>query len=294
MIDKKLDFLCIGAQKSGTTSLHDILVQHPEIALPKNKETHFFSHEDIYTEDIEDYYKMFTSNLSSDKVIGEIDPEYLPSKLAYKRLYKNFGPNIKFIVILRNPFDRAYSQYLMSKRRGFEPLGFKESIEAEKGRINDQFSDLYHSYSTRSLYTPQIKKYLELFDLSNFLFIRFEDDFLDNKSETIDRITTFLGLPPFNYNLNIESNRASVPKSKLVRDFVDKPGIIRKYGKHLVPFSGLRRSIINKIDHLNRKKISYAVNESLKKELIENLFLEDIKELESLTKLNLSRWYKTM
>jgi hypothetical protein len=291
MVNHKLDFLCIGAQKSGTTSLHEILVQHPEIALPKNKETHFFSHDDIYTKDIEDYYKMFPNNLDEKKVIGEIDPEYLPSKNAYKRIYNDFGPDIKFIVILRNPFDRAYSQYLMSKRRGFETLEFTEAIQTEKDRIKEHFGDLYHSYSTRSLYTPQIKKYLELYEYSKFMFIRFEEDFLDNKFETINKITDFLGLHSFDYDLDIESNKASIPKSSLVRDFVDKPGVIRRYGKHLVPFSGLRKQIINKIDLLNRKKISYSIDESLKNDLIQNLFLDDIMELQSLTKLNLSRWY---
>ena len=294
MAEKKLDFLCIGAQKAGTTSLHDILVQHPDVVLPRNKETHFFSHDDIYTKEIEDYYKMFPNNLDKKKVIGEIDPEYLPSKNAYKRIYKDSGTEIKFIVILRNPFDRAYSQYLMSKRRGFEPLEFQAAVKTENDRIKDRFGDLYHSYSTRSLYTPQIRKYLELFDHSNFMFVRFEEDFLDNKSETINKISEFLGLASFAYNLDIESNRASIPKSKLVRDFVDKPGTLRKYGKHLVPFKGLRKRIISRIDHLNRKNISYSVDESLKNDFIQNLFLDDIKELESLTKLDLNRWYNKM
>ena len=294
MVNNRLDFLCIGAQKSGTTSLHDILVQHPEIALPKNKETHFFSHDDIYSNNTEEYFKMFPNNLDEKRVIGEIDPEYLPSKNAYKRIYNDFGSDIKFIVILRNPFDRAYSQYLMSKRRGFETLEFNVAIQTEKDRIKEHFGDLYHSYSTRSLYTPQIKKYLELFDYSKFMFVRFEEDFLDNKFDTINKITSFLGLHSFDYDLDIESNKASIPKSNLVRDFVDKPGVIRKFGKHLVPFSGLRKQIINKIDLLNRKKISYSIDESLKNDLTQNLFLDDIRELESLTKLNLTRWYSKM
>jgi hypothetical protein len=291
-MNNKVDFFCIGAQKAGTTSLHNILVQNPEIGLPLNKETHYFSHDDLYTKNLSDYFKMFPNNINQSKIIGEIDPEYLCSKNAGKRIYNDLGPDIKFIVLLRDPFNRAYSQYLMSKRRGFETLDFKEAILNEKQRTNDIFGKLYFSYGSRSLYCQQLKTFLKYFDVSKFMFVRFEDDFLDNKLDTITKINAFLGLEPFNYDLDIDVNKASVPKSKVVRDFVDKPGLIRKLGKHLIPSSQLRKTIINKIDLLNRKHISYEVDNDLKEELLQTFFKSDIKELESITNLNLSRWYE--
>ncbi|WP_299332746.1 sulfotransferase [uncultured Psychroserpens sp.] len=290
--NNKVDFFCIGAQKSGTTSLHDILSQNPQIGLPLNKETHYFSHDELYTRNLKDYFKLFPKDLEDRKVVGEIDPEYLCSQNAPKRIFNDIGPDVKFIVIFRNPFDRAYSQYLMSKRRGFETLEFKEAILKEEERAKDTFGQLYLSYGSRSLYSTQIKRYLELYDMSNFLFLRFEDDFLDDKSNTIHRINSFLGLHDFEYEIAVNSNKASVPKSKMIRDFVDKPGLIRKFGKHLIPSSQLRKTIISKIDMINRKEIRYKVDNDMKREFIDNYFADDIKELQSITNLNLSRWLK--
>lgn len=290
--NNKVDFFCIGAQKSGTTSLHDILSQNPQIGLPLNKETHYFSHDDLYTRDLKDYFKLFPKDLEERKVVGEIDPEYLCSKNAPKRILNDFGPNVKFIVIFRNPFDRAYSQYLMSKRRGFETLEFKDAILKENERTNDTFGQLYLSYGTRSLYSSQIKRYLELYDISNFLFLRFEDDFLKDKEKTIMKINSFIGLEKFDYNLEIDSNKASISRSAIIRDFVNKPNILRKLGKKVIPSSQLRKQIIDKVDFLNRKPSTYNVNQDFKKLLINTVFLEDIKELESLINLDLKLWYK--
>ncbi|WP_055444103.1 sulfotransferase family protein [Lacinutrix himadriensis] len=291
-MNNKTTFFCLGAQKSGTTSLHDILLQNPNIGLPINKETHFFSHDDLYTGNLEEYFKMFNDDLEEKEVIGEIDPEYLCSEKAPERILKHFGADLKFIVILRNPYDRAFSQYLMSKRRGFEDLEFEEAIEKEETRTKDNFGELYFSYKTRSLYTKQINKYFKLFNPSNFLFIRFEDDFIANKQETINKVNDFLGLESFNYDLSIQSNVASTPKSKWIRDFVNKPNVIRKIGKKIIASPQIRKNIISKIDHLNRKKITYNTNVDLKDKLTKSVFLEDIKALESLINQDLSSWYK--
>lgn len=293
MINKRqFKFFCIGAQKAGTTSLHDILSQNPNIGLPLNKETHFFSHDDIYTNNIDDYYKMFRGDAVSKKCIGEIDPEYLCSEVAANRIYEHFGGDIKFIVVLRNPIDRAYSQYLMSKRRGFETLDFEQALKKEEERSTDTFGRLYFSYSQRSLYTNQIKTYFKIFNPENFIFIRFEDDFLNNKKQTINSINSFLELDDFEYDTEIKSNSASVPKSKIIRNFVNKPNLIRKIGKRIIPSSNLRKDIITKIDLLNQKSVSYKLEESLKKQLLNSLFYQDILELEKLTNKDFSSWYQ--
>lgn len=294
MNTNKTTFFCLGAQKSGTTSLHDILLQNPNIGLPINKETHFFSHDDLYTGNLEDYFKMYSEEAKGKEVIGEIDPEYLCSQKAPERILKHFGADLKFIVILRNPYDRAYSQYLMSKRRGFEDLEFEEAMANEASRTKDNFGELYFSYKTRSLYSKQIEKYFKIFNPSNFLFIRFEEDFIANKVETINKVNDFLGLKPFSYDLSIQSNVASTPKSKLIRDFVNKPNVIRKIGKKIIASPQIRKNIISKIDHLNRKKISYNTNEDLKNKLTKSVFLDDIKTLENLINQDLSSWYKNV
>jgi hypothetical protein len=123
------------------------------------------------------------------------------------------------------------------------------------------------------------------------MFVRFEEDFIANKHETILKINQFLGLKEFDYDLSIESNVASVPKNKLIRDFVNKPNFFRKVGKLFIASPQLRKNIITKLDLLNRKKVIYQTDSALKAELINNMFLMDIKELEQLVNLDFSSWY---
>ena len=126
----KIDFLCIGAQKAGTTTLHDILSQHPNLCLPVKKETHFFSNEELFSKGKKHYSKYFIKYEDYD-FFGEVDPEYSYCKDSAKRIYDMFG-ELKIIFIMRDPVERAYSNYLMTKRRGLEPHSFEDAIEVRK------------------------------------------------------------------------------------------------------------------------------------------------------------------
>ena len=107
------NFMCLGAAKSGKTTLYDILKQHPDIYLPSFKEPHFFDIHDNYNNGIDWYMKNYYSK-SNFKAIGDFTPSYFFEKEAPKRIYDALSKDIKFIVILRHPVDRAYSHYLHS------------------------------------------------------------------------------------------------------------------------------------------------------------------------------------
>ena len=130
----ELNFMCIGAVKSATTSLFQILKQHPLISVSSFKEPHFFDNSDNYKKGKEWYLKNYFSNIDSSQVIGEFTPTYLSSNLSPKRISETFGTNIKLIVILRNPIDRAYSHYLHTKRDEHEDLGFIDAVKNENYR----------------------------------------------------------------------------------------------------------------------------------------------------------------
>ncbi len=152
------DFVIIGAQKSGTTSLYDFVIRHPEIAPALKKEMHYFS---INYKFGEQWYRSnFPTNLSrryftkktGQKLLsGEASPSYLFYPTVPSRM-KKVLPDVKLIVILRNPVDRAYSQYHHSRRKGRETLSFEKAIELEEERrveIMKQMStdpDLVHRY----------------------------------------------------------------------------------------------------------------------------------------------------
>ena len=173
----------IGAQKAGTTTIHEFLRAHPDISLPSIKETHFFSHDKVYHKGLDWYLRQFDS---PKNILCEVDPSYLFYKQASCRI-KNFLDNSKFIVIFRKPLDRAFSHYLMSCYRGHEKLSFIEAIEKENERLAcdaDLFSFINHSYISRGDYHKQLSLYLNEFDTSNFLFINFDNLFLSFNSES--------------------------------------------------------------------------------------------------------------
>jgi hypothetical protein len=195
----RLNFLIMGAQKSGTTALTYFLMQHSEIYIPERKEMHFFDDETAFASSLEavDYgsYHAGFDIPSRAKVVGEATPIYMYWTPAAQRI-KQYNPSIKLIFILRNPIDRAYSHYNWARRvMDKESLPFSVAIRLEGLRNVEQFpmQSRWHSYVDRGYYARQIKHLLRYFSLSQMLFIKTED-LRNNHSATLDRIFDFLGV----------------------------------------------------------------------------------------------------
>src|SRR5437773_10824825 len=135
---EKLDFLVLGAQKSGTTALNYYLRRHPRIALPVKKELHFFDNDELFAGGnvlYEPLYEMFRP-ARPGSIAGENTPIYLYWRPALPRI-RNYNPEMKFIVILRNPIERAFSQWNMQRSRGNELFDFIEARPAAADRRAD-------------------------------------------------------------------------------------------------------------------------------------------------------------
>jgi len=294
-MDYKLpNFICVGAQKAGTTTLHDILNQHPDIYLPKIKETKFFQNNKKYRKGLDFYKNEFFSNWNGEKIIGEIDPSYMYFDYVPERIYKHLGKDLKLIFILRNPVDRAYSHYWMSYRRGYEKETFENAVELEPTRLKiDEFHKLHFSYISRGLYAKQLKRYLNYFSKRNMFFIIFEEDFIKKREKTIKSLLTFLGVDTdVRLNLDIRRNPSSLPRIEFLRDFIYKPNTIKSFMKKILPSSNFIRKLLKTIDNLNQKEIRYSIDEKFKKELMQKYFINDIKELEKIIERNLRIWYE--
>ena len=129
---KSPNLMCIGATKSATTTLFEILRQHSKIGVSSFKEPHFFDNIINYDKGFDWYLMSYFSYLKDEEVIAEFTPTYLSCKSAPERMHKLLGPDIKFLVILRNPIDRAYSHYLHTKRDQHEDLSFIDAIKNEE------------------------------------------------------------------------------------------------------------------------------------------------------------------
>jgi hypothetical protein len=288
------NFLCVGTQKAGTTTLHDILKQHPDIYLPESKEAHFFDIDDHYQQGIDWWLETFFSTLNNEKAIGAMTPEYLYYNEVPSRILKTLGPDIKIIIILRSPVARAYSHYLMSKRRGYEDYSFAKAIEIESKRIEEgEFEKNHFSYASRSLYFNQVKRYFDIFPRENILLIKFEDDLLRNKEKTIASILDFLNVKNIPLITDLKSNKATKPRFIAISKLTNNNGRIKKILRLFIKSSKIKIKVNRIINHYNQTtKQVPKLNETEIKYYLNKLFLEDIKSLEKLLSINLNSWYK--
>jgi hypothetical protein len=289
----RLDFLVLGAQKAGTTSLHDMLVKHLDIALPKSKETHFFSHVDRAARGRAWYHGQFTTD-NATKFKGEIDPEYLFAPPAPEAIRAQTTVK-KFVIILRNPLDRAYSQYLMSLRRGYEQLGFGEALAKEEERLaGDQpdFARDHWSYAARSLYSGQIWRFRDVFPDAAFLFLR--SDTLSGPG--YEEVCDFIGTRPTHLAAanEVRSNSAAAPRSRAMSDLLYAPkgkSAFRRIITKAIP-AGLKTRLFLWLDRQNQQPVQFD-RETAYEEVPEAVlvsFADDLAETELLTGLDLADW----
>lgn len=213
-------FMIIGTQKGGTTALHEYLIQHPRLIAPKEKELHYF---DTYNDiSKKEYLSKFPKKYFSNKVSFESTPRYLYYPGVAKKLY-NYNPNMKFVVMLRDPVRRAYSAWNMYKQMGgsnYMLKYFKSNEESSpkekiysllyKKKKYPTFSEWVHyelenesnqdwiepSIIRRGYYKKQIETYVKYFDIEQFMFI----DSLKLKTNTLEvlnSVACFLEIEDF-------------------------------------------------------------------------------------------------
>lgn len=207
----KLSFCIAGAQKSATSSLHDSLSGHPELSLPKSKELHIF--DDDSRENFVDLDDFITEYDSPIRMTGDATPIYLYWPEAPLRMATH-NPDMKIIISLRDPVDRAYSHWAMERSRGAENLSFTEAIRSGRARVKANRGGVHRvfSYVERGLYAEQIRRLMSTFPRSSLHFIKF-DDIIEKERETLDGICHFLGvsIQRLNFRHIIPTNKGFLP-----------------------------------------------------------------------------------
>ena len=196
------DFLVIGAQRSGTSSLYKYLSAHPGVVPSVRKEVEYFSR--YYSHGDRWFRAHFPLRARSCQTF-EATPDYLLHPLAPARA-KSDVPDARFVVILREPVARAFSHYQHEVRLGFERLSFERALELEQERIMPDLDRLqedplypprhlyFFSYVTRGLYAQQLARWFNQFPRERFLVI-FSENFFADTARTYEQILRFLGLP---------------------------------------------------------------------------------------------------
>ncbi len=288
------EFLCVGTSKSGTTSLHSILAQHPEIYLPEQKEVHYFDNDENYKKGPSWYEQQF-SKAKPGQLIGEITPDYMFYDYTPKRMLDQLGKDIKLILMLRNPVDRAYSEYLFNVRRGYFDKPFEQVIEEEKNFDINKFENRFYIHIYRSMYSAHIQNLQKYFsDPDHYFYIIFEEDFKINQEKTIEKLLDFIGVSQQNLELGQVFKPAYQPKSKWLQRLVYQPNTFKKVIRNFLPTHKIRRKIKDQwLPSINSSKEKVApIDPGLKKQLMEKYFIDDIRKSEDLIKRDLSVWLK--
>jgi Sulfotransferase domain len=197
------DFLVIGAQKSGTTALYTYLRRHPSIVGPFWKEICFF---DRHWWRGEAWYRGQLPLRSRGKLVGEASPSYIFHPLAPARV-SALVPDVRLIVLLREPTARAYSHYQHEVALAREPLSFEDALDREDERLRGEVERLVadprafsrawwdHTYVARGLYADQLERWLEFFPREQMLVVT-NEELGARPAETYATVVSFLGAPP--------------------------------------------------------------------------------------------------
>ena len=289
------NLFCIGSPKSGTTTLFKILCQHSQIHIPKFKEPFFFNNSN-YQNGIDWYANTYYDDIKNEKWVLDFTPSYLYSDEALFRINEySKGKDLKFIVMLRNPVERAYSHYLHTLRDGLEDLDFNDAIQAESERLlnyeNNLLSQLKYSYIYQSLYHKHLTKYFESFGRNNFFVINYDSQLLD-KSEfklMISDLQNFLEIKIENLNIEIKENSASESRFKFLQTLVNSNGLHKRLARLLFKSKINRQILINKFRKLNEKKmVKKDLEAEFKKNLYDKYFHTDVLKIESLLEKKLN------
>jgi hypothetical protein len=198
-------FLIIGAKRAGTTSLYEYIVEHPGVVRSRlAKGSHYF---DVrFARGWNWYRSTFPMAIHRRAITGEASPYYLFHPLAPRRIAPAL-PHARLIAILRDPVDRAYSQYQFERRSGFEELPLEQALDREPERLAgeaermvsepgyESFAYRHHGYLARGRYAEQLERLYALVSPSRVLLLQSEM-LLADPNAVLDRVWRFLGLPP--------------------------------------------------------------------------------------------------
>lgn len=292
---KEIDFIGVGAPRCGTTWIAECLMEHPEISFPYTKELNYFSHtrekskSEYDISGIKGYLRMFQS---CEKKKGEFSTYYMVDE-EVAGIIKKYFPTTKIIISIRNPVERAYSDWKnmkffhLKEKRNFE----EAFLQGMENKLDD--------YKERGLYFKQIKNYLDKFPKKNIKIIIYED-INKNPLEVIKALYEFLEVDSSFIPKKI-NEKINVSKQLKSNNLKNAFNVLSKiYRKLETSFLGgilvfLKRK--TKINELlwkrtkgeEKKEIIERMDEKTRRKILD-FYLEDIEKTEKLIGRNLKEW----
>lgn len=207
-----VQFLIAGVQKGGTTALSHYLRQHPALFIPPVKELHFFDDETLNWQLPQELYSRYHAQFHAAPAgsrWGEATPIYSYWWPAMARIWA-YNPDMRLILCLRNPVERAYSHWTMETRRGWDTMPFSEAITAEEQRcrITLPCQHRVFSYLSRGFYSEQLRRLWSFFPREQTLILR-QEQLLHDPCETLRTVHHFLGIDHVPPAQSLRANKGS-------------------------------------------------------------------------------------
>ncbi len=264
------DFLIIGGQRCGTTSLYYYLINYPGITSAHTKEVHFF---DVnYEKGLHWYRAQFPTTIGKSYVkyvhkhsliTGEASPYYLFHPHAPRRI-SEVMPKVKLIALLRNPIDRAYSQHWLEAQSGYEKLSFKDAIDSEQERLAGEWEKMledehyqsfnyrHYSYLARGKYVDQLQYWMNNYPKDQLLILRSEDLYT-RSAEVVQQTLQFLSV--FDEKIDLQGKEYKKYKLPLKSGYKGKqnspvknidPGLRQYLVDYFKPYNARLKDLIGK------------------------------------------------
>ena len=299
------NFLCIGAQKSGTTTLLRQLSSHPDIFMSPARETKFFVYDQLYSQGVTAYELDYFADWNGEKAVGEKTPEYLCDPDVPGRIRESLGAEMKLVASFRSPAQRAYAHYRHNFQHLWESVSFAEALdlEQERSRAGKHQRSCY-GYLWRGLYAEQLERYLRHFPKTSHFFIVYEQDIVLKQVNTLKALFGFLGVDTgFKPATEISAGRAKtmIPAFIEADSSLEIPGLKTdaKAGDLLFTREGIKPRLIRRpsaalskharavLEHLPGE-MSLARDSEL--EINRRYFSDDIRKLEGMIGRSLAAW----
>lgn len=299
------NFLIIGAPRSGTTTLYDGLRQHPAVFMSPFKEPWYYALREIETpfrgpgDDhptrrgvrTHEAYRSLFAGVREETAIGEASTLYLYSERALRAIAAEL-PDVRVIVSLRNPADRAYSNYLQHVQQGREPLAeFTAALAAEEERIKSNWSPFWY-YQEMGYYAKQLVRYVDALGMARVKVVLY-DEVNRNPLAVMAELYSFLGVDErFVPKLTARRNASGHPRSRLLHTALTKANPAKWIGKRILPEAthGRIKEWLTGIADRNLTKAP-KLDSEVRRDLILR-FREDLGRLEELLSRDLSNWYE--
>lgn len=293
------DFFVIGAGRSGTTSLHRYLSQHPQLFLAPKNPSYFYAcdlgetpfadnHEALppyFVGDAGKYQGLF-AEASSERLTGDVSPVYLASTHVARRIAR-FNPRAKLIALLRNPVDRVFSRYVARHRDGLEHTPtFEDLVESELSEPV-QRDDAHASYLPGGMTSHFLQTYYDAFPRDQ-IAVWFYEDFAAGTGQVMREICRFLGVrEDFSFDLSQIHNRGGGRiKNRALGKIWAGSEPLRRGLRPLLPRK-FRDSAFRKVTAETERVL---VQPATRKRLLE-IYRKDIEQLAKMTGRDLSAWF---